>query len=192
MARDAPPTPVQELSIHIDSLVKQDQQLLAEQIHLEKKSTAPELPPPGPNVADRTQHFLNGFAHPIAAGLSGGQRLRAILVDRAAIAGALSELERQRQLALAAEATITAKANQPRFLSLVRRATLLATELEAVEAEIAAMRKGLAGQLLPFPEFGFRSIAGVNWSADPVGPARRALLKAGVLTEREIKEAGRV
>lgn len=192
MARTDPPlTELASLNEHIRALIAQDKNLLAEELSLDKLGANPEQPQAGDSVASRAKHFLNGFDSLPSLGLSKGERLYVVRQDRLAIAAALSELERQRQHHLAIEAHATAKANTPRFLSLIKRAALLATEFEAVEAEIAAMRRGMAGLLLPFPEFGHRSIAGVNWSCDPAGTARRALLKAGVLSERDIREAKR-
>jgi hypothetical protein len=77
MAQSPAPSPTlfAELSAHIDALIRTDKQLLAEEIRLEQAHAIAEPPQPGETVATRTQHYLNGFAPPMLAGLKPGNRL---------------------------------------------------------------------------------------------------------------------
>jgi hypothetical protein len=187
-------TPLAELNAHIAQLIATDRALLAEQIDLEKRDIAPELPKAGPAVTDRLRHFLNGFASTRpGVGMTAGERLNEIHIDRASIKLALSDLEQKRCVKEAAEGQAIAAADTPDWLVLVRNTVLARERLKALEAKMMERRQGPGGAWLPHVDLvGQRSIAEIAWNHDPGSRVVRELVARGVVTEAQLKEAARV
>jgi hypothetical protein len=196
MARQPPQTPptlLAELSAHINELIRTDAKLLETQIELERKNTVPTEPRPGESVGARVGRWLNGFAVGPHVGMSDGEKLHAIVSDRSAISLALGQLEQRRQQELGVQNAAAAVAATPAWLDLIRRVVLAAETFKSLEAAVIEARQAPGGSLLPHTEnFGARSILAVRWSADPGGAARRALLKAGIISERDLEAARNV
>lgn len=193
MARSPqPPSLADDLHRHIAALEAENKALLAEQLKLEEQGTAPKLPPTGPVLADRVQLKLNGYASTTGLGMSGGQRLRLIQIDREAIRLAIGQLEQQRLQAAAVERAAEAKARTPAWNAANKRVLLLEREFAAAEAVVAAMAAEPCGQWLPNRDiFGTRSVLGVAWINDPTSRVRGEAIKRGIVSEAELREATR-
>ena len=186
-------TPAALIAEHMAALRATDRQLLAEQLDYEARATYPEEPPTGLSADARIAKWMNGFAAPAGLGLTGGQRLRQIIIDRQDIKAALSKLEIQRIDAQNIEDKAAAEAATPRWLADVRALVLAAERLRVLEERVQALRNQPGGNFLPLIEhFGGRSIIGARWDSDPASRARTALLQAGAITERDIEEMRRV
>ena len=186
------PTELQKLGLHIDELIVEKKRLHVELLAFEARKTAPEAPPPGVTISDRTQHYLNGFAAAGPLGLNAGQEMHAILVNIKAITGALSELEQKRQRLLAIEEKAAADAATPRFLALIKADLLWAEAGKARHAAIAEMMAGPGGQMLPYAHLAGRPILQTRWDTDPASRVRDVLLREGVVTAAELTEASSV
>lgn len=121
------------LTEHIAALLANNKQLREEQLAYEAKATHPEEPKPGTSLAARITHFLNGLASDHLVTTSAAERLHAIVLDRAAIKQAISQLELQRIQALGVEYSRAAEADTPEFLAAIRDAMTAEERLKAAE-----------------------------------------------------------
>jgi hypothetical protein len=184
-------TPLDELSAHINALIAERKSLLAERISLEQRGVQTELPPAGPSAAERKLRYMNGYATKPTPHQSAGVRLHEIRLADQDIAEALSDLELQRQVKLAAKGREIAAAKAPEWLALIRRKLLWIAEGAAIEAALRDMRDQPFGPWLPHTEhFGQRDITGIAWGNAPYSRAVDEMIKAGVVTAAEMKEVG--
>jgi hypothetical protein len=191
MARPADPlNELDALEQHIRQLEVERRALLAEQILLERQNIVPTAPKPGTTPQERTQKYMNGFSSlALVENRPRGERLHELIRDYEAVGVAIDTLERRRIALDGKRVEAQAEAFTPQWLQTVIDIILLAEKLRHKEAKAASVPQDVRMRL-PLAEFvGARSVVGVNWSSDPLGELRRAALKAGVITQRDIAEA---
>jgi hypothetical protein len=176
-----------ELQVAKEALRKHDSEFRDEQIDLEKSGALDVAVAETDTPQTRKQHWLNGYA--ANAPVSSNSRLHDIRLDRAGIALAIDDLERQIFHAMADHWHEWYSENQKHWLVIQKRRARALLELRASNAAAAKFRNEAAGKSpgpVSLPGDRISGVFGPPISGDAIYRFLEEAVQAGIIDRKDL------